>query len=722
MILRGAHRAGAALALPLLLALAASSAAIGAPASAGAWSSGQPGRIVIGFEIGGDIAGILNALTEDGGGALSINRELGLLTATWTGGEESARAALMGIPSVRYVGSDAKEARASFLPNDPLYYRQWGLDDSHIRADLAWDVEKGDKNVVVAVLDTGVDYNHEDLSANIWSDRNGNHGYDFVNGDNDPMDDNNKEYNPSSGHCESIDIYHGTHISGIIGAVMNNLVGIAGIAQVSIMGVKVLDDCGQGYLTDIASGIVYAADQGAKVLTLSLGFATDTSMMRDAMRYAWNKGALIVAAAGNDNSGLSYPAAYPEVVSVGSVDNSNQRSSFSNFGTSLDLVAPGEGIWSCEAVSPYYQALTGTSQAAPHVTGVAALVLSRNPSLTNVQVASILNSTATDLGTLGYDTYYGWGLVNAQTAVENALSSGLNATVLSVPAVRGLVGTPVTLSATLQMTNGTPVVGRSLNFTVDSAFLGASLTDSRGVATFPYALPGTWGHHDLLVTFAGDSSFAQSSREASIAAEVAGSGNITGVVVDESTFQRISLALVSLPAGNIDIVTDSTGFFLIDGVPPGGWTISITRSGYNSANLNATVDPGETTVLSIVLVPQASLGGALQGFPFLALYFVVALIVFFVMMIAVAIRTSRTRLRAIAGGVSPPEIPVHVAAWLAQVHGIDPRRFVPTEVMPVADGYQMTLIEAATGNMIVVRVDRYGRPVYLYLPPQFRYR
>lgn len=723
MTAKDAHRAGVALALSIVLVfpLISSATAHGRPSS-GQVPADAATHLLIGFDARSDPAALLEAVNEAGGRTISVNREAGFIAVTGMVSPANARNALSSVASLRYMTEDTKAAKTFFIPNDEYFEtRQWA--PQRIEADLAWDLEKGSKSVVVAVLDTGVDYNHPDIAANIWTDGSGYHGYDFVNGDNDPLDDNNKAPNPSTGVCEPNDIYHGTNIAGIVGAVMNNLIGIAGIAQVSIMAVKVLDDCGEGYLGDIASGITYAADHGAQVMTLSLGYSSDNQAIRDAVRYAFSKGTVIVAAAGNDGGAVSYPAAYPEVISVGSTDYSNMRSTFSSFGTALDIMAPGENIWSCMGVSPFYQSMTGTSQSAPHVAGVAALVLSRNPSLTNVQVASILNSSATDLGTPGYDTYYGWGLVDAFRAVQDALAGGLNATILSVPEVRGLAGTWVTLSATLKGRDGSGIGGKPLNFTVDSSFLGTSVTDSRGIASYLYTLPGLWGWHRLRVAFAGDASYAPSSRETNVVVVVPGSGNITGVVLADKTFERIPFATVSLPSGRMEVIADSKGLFVMTDVAPGGWDLSVSVFGYETANLNATVTSGETLVLSVVLRTQVGMGEALTVFPFLALFVALALIATFATTIFAAHRASKARLRMMVGGVSPPEIPAHVASWLAEVHGIDARRFIPVEVMPVAEGHQLTLMDVTTNNVIVVRVDIYGRPVYLFLtPPYFHHR
>jgi subtilisin family serine protease len=284
-----------------------------------------------------------------------------------------------------------------YIPNDPYFGSQWGL--ASINVTSAWDIETGNQSIIVAVIDTGVDYTHPDLAANYLPA-----GYDFVNDDADPLDDNG----------------HGTHVAGIIAAVMNNSEGIAGIAQVKIMAEKVLDSSGTGYSSWVARGIAHAADSNANVISMSLGSLFPSSVIQRACTYAWKKGSLLVAASGNDGLGrLNYPAAYRTVMAVGAIDDADNLAWFSNYGRGLELTAPGVDIISTYPTG--YAVLSGTSMATPHVSGVAALVWSANPSLTNLQVRKILDSTAIDLGIAGYDAYYGFGKIDAYRALNQAI-------------------------------------------------------------------------------------------------------------------------------------------------------------------------------------------------------------------------------------------------------------------------------------------------------------
>jgi len=282
---------------------------------------------------------------------------------------------------------------AVFTPNDSNYSQQWGL--ANIKADEAWDCEQGSSDIKIAVLDTGIDYNHADLDDNYVSG-----GWDWVNGDSEPLDGNG----------------HGTNCAGIIAAEINNDIGIAGIAQVSIMAEKVLDDDGKGTYWDTAIGVVHAADAGADVISMSLGGKYNSRTLENACQYALDNGCVLVAAAGNDGEKgpdqIRYPSRYDTVICVGAIDSSNQRASFSNYGSQMELVAPGVNVLSTN-LGGGYVTFSGTSPATAHVSGVAGLIWSEDSGLTNLQVRETMKSTADDLGLAGWDAEYGYGRVNA---------------------------------------------------------------------------------------------------------------------------------------------------------------------------------------------------------------------------------------------------------------------------------------------------------------------
>jgi uncharacterized repeat protein (TIGR01451 family) len=296
---------------------------------------------------------------------------------------------------------------APFTISDP-YFTPHQYDMRQINADAAWlRCMQGSPNVVVAVIDTGVSLNHPDLAANLLP------GYDYV--DNDAVSED--------GHG------HGSNVAGIVGAALNGT-GVVGVApQTHLLPVRVLDDDGSGYTSWVASGIIYAADR-AQILNLSLGSTSDNSTLRNAIDYAVNtQGRLVIAAAGNcgDNSYSyngctvmnqpSFPGAYPNVMAVAAVNSSDVRASFSNRGSYIDIAAPGVQIYNTYKNGGYI-AESGTSQAAPHVAGLAALIWAKNPSYTAAQVRSAIETTAADLGPAGWDDQYGWGRIDAWAALD----------------------------------------------------------------------------------------------------------------------------------------------------------------------------------------------------------------------------------------------------------------------------------------------------------------
>ena len=307
--------------------------------------------------------------------------------------------------------------RANLAPNDPDYSKLWGMKNTgqsggsagaDISAEEAWDMTTGSRDVIVGVIDTGVDYTHPDLAANMWRnpgeipgngiDDDGNGFVDDVYGINaiemegDPADDH----------------YHGTHCAGTIGGVGNNGEGVAGVCwNVSIMALKFLDSGGYGSDGDAITCIEYAIDNGAKVLSNSWGgYGGANQAMIDAIEAAGAAGITFVAAAGNETNdnddNPSYPASYDcdNIISVVSSDRTDAKSDFSNWGaTTCDLAAPGSSIYSCKPGGGY-QYLSGTSMATPHVAGAAALLLSRNPAMTPAEVKEALLSTVDKLDSM----------------------------------------------------------------------------------------------------------------------------------------------------------------------------------------------------------------------------------------------------------------------------------------------------------------------------------
>lgn len=311
---------------------------------------------------------------------------------------------------------------ADFTPDDPYYPYQWHF--PQIQMPSAWDISNG-TDVVVAVVDTGVAY--EDYSAYAQApDLAGTAfvaGWDFVYNEGHPNDDNG----------------HGTHVAGTIAQTTNNGLGVAGIAYgAKVMPVKVLDNTGSGTYEWVANGIEWAADHGARVINLSLGGPSPSSVLESAVNYAYERGVTVVAAAGNSGGpGLIYPAAYENAIAVGAVRYDETRSYYSSYGTGLDVVAPGGDIYADQNNDGYgdgvlqqtfdpnsydythfaYVFYQGTSMAAPHVSGTAALLIAHGNATSPDEVRAAIESTAKDLGPAGWDAEHGYGLIQAHEAL-----------------------------------------------------------------------------------------------------------------------------------------------------------------------------------------------------------------------------------------------------------------------------------------------------------------
>lgn len=453
------------------------------------------------------------------------DEERGDLATTWAGGEEQARQphgwrrvrvplaaglasgdaaratlsaalALDGAPGVRRAEVN-RLRQPSGTPNDTYVGLQWHYDQIHLPE--AWDLTTGSSSVIVAVIDTGITA-HPDLVARLIG------GYDFVSDGTNAADGGGMDGDPTDSVLHSS--FHGTHVAGTIGAATNNGSGVAGVTWATrIMPLRALGRYG-GSDFDIAQAILFAArmpnasgvlpPERAHVMNMSLGGGGYSVAMGDACTAARNAGVVIVAAAGNDGQGVvSYPGANAGVLAVGATDALVRKTSYSNWGADLDLMAPGgdtsqdatgdgygDGVlstlWDDYASPPrgVYGFYNGTSMAAPHVAGVAALILGVSPTLTPAAVESILLQTTRDLGTAGWDATTGWGLVDAYRAVQSAMGTvstppqlDLDVALVDFGAVEtqrdflpsNLGSTPLTLSApVVETTDGNAWLGAAL--------------------------------------------------------------------------------------------------------------------------------------------------------------------------------------------------------------------------------------------------------------------
>ncbi len=312
------------------------------------------------------------------------------------------------------LGIENEAGYSGSATNDPHSGEQYALD--RIQAAAAWSIQGGSTSIIVAVVDTGVQLGHPDLRDRIWTNPNetangqdddGNgfvddvSGWNFISNNNDPSDDNS----------------HGSHCAGIIAAVRDNNIGIAGAANVSLMAVKSLDDQMSGTTSTVMEGFRYAMNNGAHVVSMSLGGSQPSQAFSELIAEAAGRGIVAVAATGNaGGSAIDYPAGYENVIAVGATDQNDQLATFSNGGAGIDLVAPGVDILSTVTGSDYGNK-SGTSMSTPYVAAVAALVRSANPSLGAAAVEARLTGGADDLGTAGYDTLHGHGRGNALRAL-----------------------------------------------------------------------------------------------------------------------------------------------------------------------------------------------------------------------------------------------------------------------------------------------------------------
>lgn len=311
------------------------------------------------------------------------------------GQERSIVARLSRNPNIEFAELD-RIVGPAYIPTDPYYPNAWHL--PKIGAPFAWDASQGN-GITIAILDSGVDPNHPDLSSKIVP------GWNFY--------ENNSN---------TSDVYgHGTKVAGAAAAITNNLAGVAGVAgQARIMPIRVSGTDGYATWSAISSGLIYAADHGAKVANLSFLGLTDSSSTRSAAQYMKNKGGLVVVSGGNTGALQAY-AVTTSMIAVAATDANDTRASWSSYGNYISLAAPGAGIWTTTNGGGYGSA-SGTSFSSPVTAGVVALMMAANPNVKNMDIEQILFSSAVDLGPVGRDQYYGYGRVDADKAVRETKS------------------------------------------------------------------------------------------------------------------------------------------------------------------------------------------------------------------------------------------------------------------------------------------------------------
>jgi subtilisin family serine protease len=365
-------------------------------------TSTSPDQIVVKFSPDTPITSRNRTIRKSGGKIVNEIPALGAILLTIPDGEAQAVINyLANQEDVNYVEPNYHMEATEIIPNDPGWSNQYNL--SAIRAPAGWSINSGAVWVTIAILDSGIDLSHPDLFVRILP------GYDFVNNDNDPQDDNG----------------HGTHVAAIAAASSNNNVGIAGVNWgANIMPIKVLDASAMGTYANLAAGIVWATDHGAQVINLSLGGASPSFVLLDAVNYAYQRGVILVGSTGNAGiPAVLYPAAYDPVIAIGATDINNDWAGFSNHGQEIDLVAPGMNIYSAFTGGGYgYR--SGTSMAVPHVSGLAAILIGI-PGNGPTGVRRLMEGTALDLGDSGWDAFFGNGLIQMDRAIQLAAQISL---------------------------------------------------------------------------------------------------------------------------------------------------------------------------------------------------------------------------------------------------------------------------------------------------------
>jgi hypothetical protein len=459
------------------------------------------------------------------------------------------------------------------VPNDPDYAQEWHLQT--IQAPSAWDVTTGSTSVPIAMIDSGVDPTHPDLASKLIP------GWSFLTGTTDTHDV----------------LGHGTETAGTAAAIGNNAVGVAGVAwQNPIMPLVVLNSADWASYSDIANAIMYAADHGVRIVNISIGGTSSSSTMQTAVDYAWNKGTVVFAAAGNYSSSTPiYPAGCTNVVAVGATDSNDTLASFSNYGTYVDLTAPGVNIVTTTAGGGY-GGVSGTSFSSPIAAGVAALVLSRNPSLSAQQLVTLLEQNSDDLGAPGYDPIFGWGRVNASRAV---VAAGGGATT-PPPSVTISTPAPSAILRAVVIVQGNATAPTSLSSI--ELWVDGAKTSTTTASSFSFnwdTTAATNGPHTLTV---------KAYEPSGVSGQASVNVSVTNYTATPPTVAISTPANASTVAGLVPVQGSATGSLavvsiqlIVDGTPSTttssspfsfGWNSSLASNGNHTLTVKASDTAG----------------------------------------------------------------------------------------------------------------------------------
>jgi subtilisin len=496
---------------------------------------------------------------------------------------QQALDALRRNPNVAYVEGDA----TAHVLEDQLV---WGADK--VEADLVWGGVQGATSIAsgrvtgagvkVAIIDTGIDSTHPDLAGNYAG------GTNCITGGS-PADDNG----------------HGTHCAGIVAAMDNGSGVIETAPKASLYAVKALNSSGSGSYSDIIEGVQWCANNGINVASMSFGGSSNSASLQSACNAAYAKNVLLVAAAGNSGSGtdtVSYPAKYDSVIAVSATDSSNNRASFSSTGPSVELAAPGVAIRST-IPGGSYQSWSGTSMACPHVSGVAALVIQSG--ITSAPaVRQQLQATATDLGASGRDTSFGFGLINADRAVQSGPVplpiDNPPSVSLTAPAEGATVSGSISLTANASDDNGVTKV----EFFVDGVSQGTG-TNAGGTWSRSWNTTATTDGSHVVKAVATDTAGQTASDTNTVTVNNGpGVGTVAGKVTNAKTRKPISGATVQAGSNGVVVQTATTnkrGQYSLSNLPEGPYTFTADCTGYGQQIKKATVKPGTRTKLNFAL-------------------------------------------------------------------------------------------------------------------------
>ena len=482
----------------------------------------------------------------------------------------------------------------ALVPNDE-WYANWQLALQFMGSEAAWDITTGSASVPIAILDSGADFSHFDLQVRLVA------GWDFVGNDADPTDENG----------------HGTSVTGVAGAKTNNGLGIAGITWINpIIIVRIGDHYGYTTSARMAQGITYAADRGARVANLSYAGTSYPSSVADAVQYAWGKGTVVVAGAGNSADSVPhYPAALPKVVGVSGLEDHDLLVYYSNYGSWIDVSAP------CSArtlmMEGYIADIGGTSISAPYVTGLLGLVFAANPSLTPQQAVDIVTQNTKDLGDPGFDQYYGWGKIDLFKAVNAAKNGSLptpspSPTPTSTPTPTP-TPTPVpagNITGRVTASTGSYLAQAIVSVSQSGTLIKSTTTLSDGTYTLSNLNPGSY---DLTASISDYQSQTKTGISVTSGGTTSGInfsltqnpsqtyGSLTGVVTDASfkIYPGITVT-ATLGRTKYSTTTNSAGVYTFTNLPTGNYTIKASSKG-SSGSGTVNITAGQIITLNLTL-------------------------------------------------------------------------------------------------------------------------